>query len=260
MASIFVYNRSRGKYVELTTPHITEEDIHTLQSCLPRGVEGIAFSPPSPVPENGSDHFLVENKDARVAEYCKTIGKKLEAMQQVRGAVKFYDLAFKLNKNVEIMLMTANLLGQHGHIDQADRLINLYLQKCPDSAEAFFIRGKLALSRSDYEEARLSFINAQKKIKLDKIEHIALYKQLSLYERFVAIYMDRDQLFTRDLPQDHCIQEIKNLRDRTGELIQEFGQHPQKELQGMQFFLETQRQIFEKWLAEMDTDHEPLQA
>ena len=257
MASIFVYNRSRGQYVELTTPHITDEDIYTLKACLPKGVEGLAFSPPSNASEGKvSDHFLVENKDSRVAEYCKTIGKKLEAMQQVRGAVKFYDLAFRLNKNLEIMLMTASLLGQHGHVDQADRLVNLYLQKCPDSAEAFFVRGKLALSRSDYDEAKVAFQNAQKKIKLDKVEHIALYKQLSIYERFVGIYLDRDQLFTRDLPQEQCVNEIKKLEVRTGELLREIISNPQKELQGMQFFLENQAQIFKKWLAEMDPSDE----
>lgn len=260
MASIFVYNRSRGQYVELNTPNITEDDIQSLQACLPRGVEGLTFSAPNPTPGNGADHFLVESKESRVAEYCKTIGKKLEAMQQVRGAIKFYDLAFRLNKNLEIMLMTASLLGQHGHVDQADRLINLYLQKCPDSAEAFFIRGKLALSRSDYDEARLSFLNAQKKIKLDNVEHIALYKQLSVYERFVGIYLDRDQLFTRDLPQEQCVLEIKKLRDRTHQLLEEISKSPQKELQGMQFFLENQQQIFEKWLSEMDTRRENPQA
>lgn len=260
MASIFVYNRSRGHYVELATPHITEEDIHTLKACLPRGVEGLAFAPPPSGSTQGVDHFLVENKDSRVAEYCKTIGKKLEAMQQVRGAVKFYDLAFRLNKNLEIMLMTATLLGQHGHVDQADRLVNLYLQKCPDSAEAFFVRGKLALSRSDYEEAKVAFQNAQKKIRLDKVDHIALYKQLSIYERFVGIYLDRDQLFTRDLPPDQCIAEIKRLSERTGELLKEISENPQKEQQGMQFFLENQQQIFKKWLVEMEPSHESLLA
>jgi hypothetical protein len=111
--------------------------------------------------------------------------------------------------------------------------------------------GKLALSRVDYAEAQRNFREARKRIREQNFEHRPLESVLEYYERFVSLYLDRDALFTRDLPHEELVEEIKRLRNRTQALRQDIDADSKNELQGMHFFLETQDRIFEKWLAEM---------
>ncbi len=252
MASIYIYNRSRGKCVELNSSQIGEEDIHQLKSALPENLEGIYFKTPfESEEEETASEVRVEDREGRVAEYLKNIGNKLEELQQLPGALRFYDLSFRLSKNSEIIMMKARALSQHGHVDRAELLLKKYVEANPESPQAYFMFGKLALSRADYSEAQRFFLEAQKRIRASNVEHKPLKEILDSYDRFVGIYLDRDQLFTRDLPHDSCIREIKGLRQRTQILIQEIGGNPKSELQGMIFFLETQDKIFERWLEEM---------
>ncbi len=251
MASIYIYNRARGKCVELSTPSIAEEDIAKLKSSLPPNLEGISFDPPENSFEETLKELLVEDREARVAEYLKSIGHKLEQLQQVNGAIRFYDLAFRLSRNTEVLMMKARALSQHGQVEKAQALLGLYVKQHPDSPQAFYMMGKLALSRADYSEAQRHFLNAQNKLRANNVEHKPLADLLHSYVRFVGIYLDRDQLFTRDLPHEQCLAEIRALRERTQELSRDISADPKSELQGMLFFLETQDRIFEKWLAEM---------
>jgi len=255
MASIFIYNRARGKCVELSTPNIFDEDIATLRASLPPNLEGISFDAPVNAPEDTPiPEVHLEERELRVAEYLKSIGTKLAQLQQVPGALRFYDLAFRLTKNTEILMMKARVLSQHGQVDQAQKLLNYYIQQHPDSPEAFYMTGKLALSRADYAEAQRNFIEAGQRVRPQNVEHKPLEEILAVYERFVSIYLDRDQLFTRDLPPEECAREIRSLRERTQNLIQLISMDPKAELQGMLFFLETQDRIFEKWLSEMGVE------
>lgn len=255
MASIFIYNRARGKCVELHSAQIAEEDIAQLQSALPANLEGIAFT--SPVgSENTLKEILVEDRESRVAEYLKNIGKKLEQLQQGNGAIRFYDLAFRLGKSSEVLMMKARVLGQYGQVDQAQKLLSQYVQQHPDSPEAYYMFGKLALSRADYTEAQRYFREAQTRIRGQNVEHRPLELILEFYERFVGIYLDRDALFTRDLSTEDLGAEIKRLRARTQALVRDIREDAKNEVQGMHFFLETQDRIFEKWLAEIGVHEE----
>ena len=77
MASIFIYNRTRGKCVELSTPRIEDEDIAQLRSALPNNLEGISFaSPVDSFEDKTVSEVRVEDKESRVAEYLKSIGNK----------------------------------------------------------------------------------------------------------------------------------------------------------------------------------------
>jgi tetratricopeptide (TPR) repeat protein len=261
MASIFIYNRSRGKCVELNTPRIAEEDIASLKSALPANLEGISFSSPLDTFEDHTVKELrVEDRELRVAEYLKSIGHKLEQLQQVAGAIRFYDLAFRLSGSSEILMMKARALSQYGQADQAQRLLNRIVEKHPDAPEPHFIRGKMALSRADYAEAEKHFKQAKALLRASNIEHKQLDETLGIYERFVQVYLDRDRLFTRDLSQDDCIAEIRHLRERTQVLSRDINGDSKPEIQGMLFFLETQDKIFEKWLDEMGAPPEPTLA
>jgi len=252
MASIFIYNRTRGKCLELCTPQIEEADIARLKSALPGNLEGIAFSSPlEQMEETTPTELKVVDRSPHVAEYLKNIGYKLEELQQIQGALGFYDLSFRLSKNSEVLMMKARVLLQQGHAEQAHRLLSHYIKVHPENPEPHFMFGKLALSRADYAEAYQCFVETELKLRSGNVEHKRLVDLLPVYKDFVSIYLDRDQLFTRDLPHERCVAEIRNLRQRTQDLLKIIESSPKGELQGMTFFLETQDKIFEKWLEEM---------
>jgi tetratricopeptide (TPR) repeat protein len=254
MASIFIYNRARGKCVELNSPQIVEEDINELKSALPANLEGISFSPPIDSFETTLKEMFVEDRENKVAEYLKNIGRKLEQLHQAGGAIRFYDLAFRLSKNSEVLMMKARVLSQYGQADQAQKLLHHFVEQHPESPEAFFMFGRLALSRADYADAHQNFQAAKNRIRQNNVEHRGLLEVLNVYERFVRIYLDRDLLFNRDLSPEALADEIQRLRNRTQALMQDIQDDSKSELQGMQFFLETQDRIFEKWLAEMSAN------
>lgn len=243
--------------MELCTPRIAEEDIAQLRSALPNNLEGISFASPIDSFEDQTvSELRVEDRESRVAEYLKSIGNKLEQLQQMPGAIRFYDLAFRLSGSSEVLMMKARALSQYGQADQATRLLNRVADKHPDAPEPHFMYGKLALSRADYAQAQAHFVAAQSRLRTNNVEHKRLSEVLAIYERFVAIYLDRDQLFTRDLPQEACINEIRRLRQRAQALLHDIHGHSSAEIQGMSFFLETQDKIFEKWLDEMGAPRE----
>jgi len=257
MASIYIYNKARGKCVELSTPRIEQEDIDQLRSTLPANLEGISFASPIDTFEDKTvSEVRLEDRESRVAEYLKSIGNKLEQLQQVPGAIRFYDLAFRLSGSSEVLMMKARALSQYGQADQATRLLNRLADKHPDAPEPHFMYGKLALSRADYAQAQLHFAAAQQRLRDNNVEHKQMAEILAVYERFVAIYLDRDQLFTRDLAPEACVNEIRRLRGRTQALLRDIRSDSKAEIQGMAFFLETQDKIFEKWLDEMGAPRE----
>ena len=237
--------------MELLSAQIADEDIAQLQSALPANLEGIAFTSPVDIFENSLKEVLVEDRENRVAEYLKNIGRKLEQLHQANGAIRFYDLAFRLSKSSEVLMMKARVLGQYGHVDQAQKLLGQYVQQHPDSPEAYYMFGKLALSRADYAEAQRNFRESQTRIREQNVEHRPLQQVLEYYDRFVGIYMDRDALFTKDLSTEDLASEIRRLRSRTQALVQDIQADSKSDVQGMHFFLETQDRIFEKWLAEI---------
>lgn len=252
MASIFIYNLKGGKCVELSNPQIRQEDILRLKEALPTHLEGIAFeSPINRFSEDSISEIRVEDQESRVAEYLKGIGTKLEQLSQISGALRFYDLAFRLSKNSEVMMLKARTLSQLGQVDRAERLLKRFSKKRPEEPEPYFLFGKHALSRSDYTTAQKYFEKARKLIRLGNVEHRQLQEILGYYIQFVQIYVDRDRLFTLDLPPEDCVNEIGKLQQRTQALTQDLKANSKSELQGMVFFLETQDQIFSKWLEEM---------
>lgn len=252
MASIYLYNRNRGKCLELNTPQINEDDIVRLRSSLPTNLEGIYFNWPfRSEEEETQSEFRVENREQRVAEYLKNIGHKLEELQQLPGAFRFYDLSHRLSGNSEMIMMKARVLSQNGHVEKAERLLRQYIENEPDSPHAYYMFGKLALSRTDYEQAKKYFSQAKEHIRLNNVEHKQLAETLSVYEQFVQLYLDRDDLFNRNLKPQECIEEINQLRRRAQALIKTIRHDSKAELEGMIFFLETQDKIFEKWLQEM---------
>ncbi len=254
MASIFIYNRARGKCVELNSPQIVEEDINELKSALPDNLEGISFSPPIDSFETTLKEMFVEDRENKVAEALKNIGRNVEQLHQAGCAIGFYDLAFRLSKNSEVLMMKARVLSQYGQADQAQKLLHHFVEQHPESPEAFFMFGRLALSRADYADAHQNFQEAKNRIRENNVEHRGLLEVLIVYERFVRIYLDRDLLFNRDLSPEALADEIQRLRNRTQALMQDIQNDSKSELQGMQFFLETQDRIFEKWLAEMSAN------
>ncbi|HCU24268.1 MAG TPA: hypothetical protein DF383_04545 [Deltaproteobacteria bacterium] len=250
MASIFIYNRARGKGVELNSPHIAEEDINGLRSVLPKNLEGIAFSSPFNHSENQSmDHWRVEDREPRVAEYLKSVGNRLEDLGQVPAALRCYDLARRLSGNDEILMMKVRALNRSGRADQAARLLHRISEKHPDAPEPHFMYGKLSLNRSDYAQAAAHFAEAKQRLRENNVEHKQLGKMLDIYQKFVSIYLDRDQL--RNLPREDCIAEIPRLSARTQDLIDTIRHDGNPEIQGMLFFLENQVAVFKKWLSEM---------
>lgn len=252
MASIFIYNIKGGKCVELNTPRINEEDITELKSLLPSNLEGLSFeSPLDRFEEETITEVRVEDRESRISEYLKGIGTKLQQLKQVPVALRFYDLAFRVNPSIDVLLMKAQALANSGQIEKAEKLLNRYAKECPDRPEPYFFFGKHALGRADYEQAKTYFEDAQNRIRSSNVEHRNLQDLLDAYKRFVSIYLDRDQLFTRDLSPDDCIKEIIRLRQRTKVLITDIRSQNKNELDGMIFFLDTQDKIFEKWLEEM---------
>jgi tetratricopeptide (TPR) repeat protein len=252
MASIFLYNLKGGKCVELSCPGIGEEDIARLKASLPERLEGLAFeSPLNKFHEESISEIRVEDRASRVAEYLKGIGAKLEKLHQVPGAVGFYDLAFRISGNRDYLMLKARTLGQAGQVERSERLMRLYAKSHPDSPEPQFQFGKNALSRNDYQAALSHFQQALQLTRGNVVEHRQLTRALEIYIQFVTIYIDRDRIFSRDLPPEQCMEEIKLLQTRTRLLAEAIRLSRLPELEGMVFFLETQEKIFDKWLEEM---------
>ncbi len=255
MASIYIYNLKGGKCVELSNPRIADEDIAQLRTLLPNNLEGLAFeSPIDKFEEDTLSEVRVEDSTSRVAEYLKGIGNKLEQLQQVSGAVGFYHLAYRVSGNTDYLMLKARSLGQIGQVEHAERLLKRFSQEHPDSPEPHYHFGKHALSRADYQSAKDHFATALSLIRPANIEHKKLHGMLETYIRFVSIYIDRDQIFSRDLPQSLCLKEIERLQSRTRALAEDIRQQRVSELDGMIFFLETQDKIFDKWLEEMGAE------
>jgi tetratricopeptide (TPR) repeat protein len=253
MASIFLYNPKGGKCVELSCAAILEEDIDRLRAALPPNLEGLAFE--SPIDKLGEDSISEvrkEEREGRIAEYLKGIGNKLEELNQSNSALRFYDLAFRLSKNSEILMLQARTLRQLGMVDKAENLIKHYAKSNPNAPEPYFLFGKHALSRSDYEKAMAHFEDAKKRIRSGNVEHKKLQEALDIYTRFVRIYLERDKLFTRNLDPGRYIEEIEKLRRRAQVLSEDIKKSNDSELEGMAFFLDTQGQIFSRWLEELN--------
>lgn len=252
MASIFIYNLKGGKCVELSNPKIEDDDIDQLRHLLPKNLEGLSFeSPIDKFDEDTLSEVRLEENTKRVAEYLKGIGNKLEQLHQVQGAVGFYDLAFRVSGNTDYLMLKARSLGQIGQVDKAERLLQRFSKNHPESPEPYYHFGKHALSRADYESAKEHFTKALSLVRSNNVEHKNLQTILETYVRFVSIYLDRDQIFARDLPQAQCIDEIERLQNRTRALADDIRNQRISELDGMIFFLETQDKVFEKWLQEM---------
>jgi tetratricopeptide (TPR) repeat protein len=252
MASIFLYNLKGGKCVELSCPSIGEEDIARLKASLPERLEGLAFeSPINKFQEDTIHEIRVEDRVSRVAEYLKGIGAKLEKLHQVPGAVGFYDLAFRISGNRDYLMLKARTLGQAGQVERSERLMRLYAKAHPESPEPQFQFGKNALSRNDYQSALSYFQQALELTRGSEVPNRALEKALEVYIQFVMIYIDRDQIFSRNLLPSACMDEIKLLQTRARLLAESIRLTRLPELEGMVFFLETQEKIFEKWLEEM---------
>lgn len=248
MTSIYIYNRTRGKCVQLCCPEIADQDIEKLQASLPRTLEGLSFSAlPSDLDRETLPHLRIEDSQSRVAEYLKGIGKKLEQLHQESGALSFYDLSFRLKPKSDVLIMRANVLRQLGHADKAERLLRHYLSKQPNSAEAYYLLGKISLNRHDYFTAGEHFTEALR-IAKQSANHERLCHTLKIHQRFIMIYQDRDHLFTRNLPQKKCIEEVKRLQSETDQLIEEIKANLTTETEGMVFFLENHQETFNKWL------------
>jgi tetratricopeptide (TPR) repeat protein len=247
-----LYNLKGGKCVELSCPHIGEEDIARLKASLPDRLEGLSFeSPLEKFHEDSISEIRVEARVSRVAEYLKGIGAKLEKLHHVPGAVGFYDLAFRISGNRDYLMLKARTLGQVGQVERAERLMKVYAKSHPDSPEPQFQFGKNALSRNDYESALHHFQKSLDLAKKNIREYRQLTQTLEIYINFVAIYIDRDRIFSRNLPPEQCREEIKILQKRTRLLSEAVRLSRLMELDGMVFFLETQDKIFDKWLEEM---------
>jgi tetratricopeptide (TPR) repeat protein len=250
MASIYLYNKDRC--LELKTPQIGEEDIKRLKSVLPPHVEGLSFSPPVKATENSTQvDFKTEQQEERVADYLKSIGSKLEQLHQVRSAVRFYDLAFRLSPRGDVLLMKARALSQHGEAEQADQLLNQCLQRDPLDPKPYLMLGKMAFGRSDYQLAKRYFEEGLKNI-LDKPpEQQNLKEVLSVYLEVIQIFLDRDQLFSRSLSPQDCLSEIQSLRLRARNFSNQLRRNQNTEIRGLDFYAEGLEKTFEKWIEEM---------
>ncbi len=252
MASIYIYNLKGGKCVELLSPHIVEEDIAQLKSLLPPNLEGLSFESPLELfDEETITELKVEDREPRVAEYLKGIGTKLQKLRQIPGALRFYDLAYRVSGNTDMLMVKAQALTQTGQVERANQLLQRFSEARPDHPEPYFYFGKNALSRNDYNEALQNFETALDLIRTNNVEHRGLRDLLNYYVRFTDLYLDRDQLFNRDLDDEAMTREISHLRQRTRSLAEEIKHQRHSELEGMMFYLHTQEEIFGRWLEEI---------
>lgn len=252
MASIYVYNLKGGKCVELNNPRIESQDVERLKALLPANLEGLSFE--SPIEQFGEDSLSevkVEDQESRVAEYLRSIGSKLEQLQQISGAMSFYDLAFRVSGKSDYLILKARMLRQAGQMDKAERLLTRYSQDNPEAPEPYYLKGKNALSRTDYQSALEHFERALSLTRPNNVEHKRLREIVSVYLRFVSIYLERDQIFARELNPQECSLEIAHLKDEAQKLREEIPSKKISELDGMVFFLETQEKLFERWLEEL---------
>lgn len=252
MASIYIYNRAIRKCVKLSLPQMGQEDLEGLRGSLPTNLQGISFDSPfeSEEEKSGTD-FRVEKREGQIAQYLKSIGEKLERLNQEAGALRFYDLAFRLSPNSDIVMRKAKLLTEKGHPDKAQRLLDHYLENQPSDPKAYYRLGRLALNQKDYQRAHQNFFKAKKSLRPNNVEHKSLKEVLDIYARFVEIFLDRDGLF--QYSRQECQDKIQDLSRRTINLIQDIELSTKSELKGMLFFLENQKQTFKQWLIEMAT-------
>lgn len=255
MASIYVYSLKGKKCVELKSPLLEEEELLKLEKLLPPNLKGLSFENPQKLFDNAQEtceeHKEVDNRKT-VGEYLKGIGFKLESLKLYYGALRFYDLALKHQSSSEVLMRKAHVLEMLGYADKAERLLKEYQKKNPQAPEPYFVLGKQALSRSDYHQAETCFAESWQRLNKKNPSHRPLKKNLNLYLKFVRLFLKRDQLFTRNLSHEECAAEIERLIEETHQLEAEVEKRSEgQKLEGMEFFLKNQRDIFKKWLEEM---------
>lgn len=251
MGSIFLYSNRSGQCVELKVPEATPSDLARLHGALPRNVTGLSFTRPTLTHSGGGGgggaHFHAVSSPARVSEHLTAVGEKMLRAGQALAALRFFDLAGRLQQRESLSLLRAEALVAVGRMDEAQGEANRFLRLKPEEGRAHFLLGKVYLHQERYEEARRHFTLARRFLPETDPQRGALQG----YLEFNQIYLDRDALHTRDLGREDYVQEIENLRSRALALRSVVQTSPSPDLRGMEPHLDHLDNLFQSWLREL---------
>jgi tetratricopeptide (TPR) repeat protein len=177
----------------------------------------------------------------------RNVGEKLLGMDQPLGALRFFDLSLKVHQETEVSLLRSKALVALGRIGEAEQELNRFLQAEPQNGQAYFLFGRIYLSRNDYQAAERYFRWAQALFpEGDSQRSVA-----SAYLGFNQLFLDRDALYARDLSPGDYVREIENLTHQVVEFKAQVLASSHEEVRGMEPHLETMVKLFQHWRAEI---------
>ncbi len=247
VSSIFLFSQSQGRCVELELPQASPSDLEVLHGALPANVSGLSFTRPDlKAPQRGPVRFHSVSSPTHVAEHLGTLGDRMLNASQPLAALRFFDLATRMNSDLVFHLKRAEALLPLGRLEEAQREIDYVLRYNPENAGALFLKGRIALHQERYVDAVPFFKRAEIFAENENQRIMA-----SAYLRFARIYQDRDQLHLRNLAPNDYVVEIKQLQSTSRQLHDEVQGSAIAPLQGMEVHLEALENLFSSWLREL---------
>jgi tetratricopeptide (TPR) repeat protein len=246
LGSIYLYSEKNHKCVELQASQIQTSDLVGLQGLLPRNLQGIQFTKPSPG-ESEIILFHSESRQPYVSKYLMDVGQKLMGLGQPLGALRLFDLALRVRQDPKISLLRAESLVGLGRMEEAKKEIDRFLRWQPNNGTAHYLLGRIYLNRDDYRVAEGYF-----RVSLSEMGPMDGRRDtIKAYLEFNQIYLDRDGLYSRNLSAQEYVTEIQTLRNRVRVQKAKVLEHPDREVRGMEPHLDHLDKTFERWMVEI---------
>ena len=246
MGSIYLYSEKNHTCVELNASEIQTSDLVGLQGLLPRNLQGIQFTKPSPG-EREVILFHSESRQPYVSKYLMDVGQKLMGLGQPLGALRLFDLALRVRQDPQISLLRSETLVGLGRMEEAKKEIDRFLRWQPRNGLAQYLLGRIYLNRDDYRVAEGYFRMALTQFNTEDPRR----ETVKAYIEFNQIYLDRDALYSRNLSAQEYVSEIQILRNRAQAHKAKILEHPDREVRGMEPHLDHLDKTFERWMVEI---------
>jgi len=246
LGSIFFYSEKNHKCLEVKDPQIQTSDLVDLQGLLPRNLQGICFAKPTPATSEVI-LFHSESRQPYVSKYLMDVGQKLLGLGQPLGALRLFDLALRIRHDPQVALLRSETLVGLGRMEEAKKDIDRFLRWQPRNGLAHYLLGRIFLNRDDYRTAEGYFRMALAQLGSEDPRR----ETVKAYLEFNQIYLDRDALYSRNLSAQEYVSEIQILRKQVQVHRTKILEHPDREVRGMEPYLDHLDKTFEGWLVEI---------
>ncbi len=225
---------------------MTSSDLETLRNLLPEHLRGVGFSRP-PLADQEGARFQIEKRSKVVAKCLFNLGEKLLEKDVFYAALSCFDLSLKVRKTPLASLARAKVLITLGQLDLAEREIQRFSKWKQQTGMVFWIRGRILLSRHDYQGAQLLFEAGLKSTKEGSLENEVLLRYLKLN----LLFLERDSLYSRNLSGQDYLHAIESLNQQVQTKRTEVRKSLHREIREMEPLLDGLEKLFKNWVEQI---------